>query len=449
MSAHLEGLTTMPGVWPDPLVVPSFYRPGLVRTNGPTDTTLNPQDSLGMDQRQYSFLPAMYDRNGNSVYFDDDGDGLIDQNYLGNAGQLDVDNDGDGLAESIWMDSNLPIQTDERGRVYKPLVAYHVVDMGGRLNVNVHGSRFEYDLASSTSNAQVTEYGFFNDVGLMPKPQGYGFGVGEVSLSLAFGSTGLTQRLFYGDATWYGRFGSEGQASGSFNVGPGQLGVVDNKAATKFAGFPNSVFVAPGLTNTGLYRSPLDVHGRYQIGTLNNLTVTTRIDPYDSTFGTVDFQVGMPSINATASGLTTGELVDSVYEMDLTAAPFTGRSEFVSTGGADDFPFSPAELEAFLSDDDMLPQRLRELLSAGTNLKKLITTDSYELPVLPRNVASLLDEARAVNGFEVEPDDLTTDVFARYRMDLNAADPLFARKLFTLCFIVCPPQKSQITTGME
>ena len=36
----------------------------------------------------------------------------------------EVDNDGDGINDGIWIDIGLPLQTDARGRVYKPLVSY-------------------------------------------------------------------------------------------------------------------------------------------------------------------------------------------------------------------------------------------------------------------------------------------------------------------------------------
>ncbi len=68
------------------------------------------------------------------------------------AGPWDVDNDGDGIPDSVWLDFGLPVRTDKDGRIYKPLVAPLVVDLDGRLNVNVHG------------NLAQTAYGLFNPV---------------------------------------------------------------------------------------------------------------------------------------------------------------------------------------------------------------------------------------------------------------------------------------------
>ncbi|GHT36700.1 hypothetical protein FACS189427_08770 [Planctomycetales bacterium] len=56
-------------------------------------------------------------------------------------GPWDVDNDGDGIADSIWLDAGLGTFTDPKtGKTYKKLVSYYVLDMDGRLNVNVHGN---------------------------------------------------------------------------------------------------------------------------------------------------------------------------------------------------------------------------------------------------------------------------------------------------------------------
>ena len=52
------------------------------------------------------------------------------------ATEPEVDNDGDGTPDSIWMDTGLPVQSDGSGRIYKPLVAYLITDLDGKINVN-------------------------------------------------------------------------------------------------------------------------------------------------------------------------------------------------------------------------------------------------------------------------------------------------------------------------
>jgi hypothetical protein len=45
-----------------------------------------------------------------------------------------------GGSDSFWMDLNYPVQTARNGKKYKPLFAFLVMDLDGRVNVNVHGN---------------------------------------------------------------------------------------------------------------------------------------------------------------------------------------------------------------------------------------------------------------------------------------------------------------------
>jgi hypothetical protein len=53
---------------------------------------------------------------------------------------LDVDNMGLGRADSVWIDIGFPVQQTLSGRRFKPLVAFLVIDLDGKLNLNVHGN---------------------------------------------------------------------------------------------------------------------------------------------------------------------------------------------------------------------------------------------------------------------------------------------------------------------
>ncbi|MEM6980045.1 MAG: hypothetical protein AAF539_10295 [Planctomycetota bacterium] len=63
---------------------------------------------------------------------DFDGNGVLDS--------WDVDNNGDGVNDSLWIDAGLPIGESVDGGFYKPLVAYMVEDLGGRVDVNRAGN---------------------------------------------------------------------------------------------------------------------------------------------------------------------------------------------------------------------------------------------------------------------------------------------------------------------
>lgn len=52
----------------------------------------------------------------------------------------DVDNDGDGYNDSVWIDLGFPVQTDPNGKKYKPLFAFMVVGLNGRLPLNTAGN---------------------------------------------------------------------------------------------------------------------------------------------------------------------------------------------------------------------------------------------------------------------------------------------------------------------
>src|SRR5690606_26753932 len=55
-------------------------------------------------------------------------------------GPWDVDNDNDGVRDSVWIDTGEPVRETEEGQLYKPLVAFLIVDLDNRLNLNAHGS---------------------------------------------------------------------------------------------------------------------------------------------------------------------------------------------------------------------------------------------------------------------------------------------------------------------
>jgi hypothetical protein len=86
-------------------------------------------------------------------YLQDPSDTTLQQNLLKRVvfGPWDVDNDNDGVRDSVWIDAGLPLVTNAQGKLVKPLVSLLVVDLDGRVNVNVHGSADLADFADGNS----------------------------------------------------------------------------------------------------------------------------------------------------------------------------------------------------------------------------------------------------------------------------------------------------------
>ena len=292
-------------------------------------------------------------------------------------GTNEVDNDGDGVNDGIWIDIGLPLQTDNRGRVYKPLVSYLVLDMDGRINVSAHGQ-----LADLSPNGFVS-----NRVEMLngepPVNLGRGFGPAEISMNQLF-SAPETAGLITS------RYGND--------LRPGVAGTqADIMTVNKWFSHPTaSVIGDPTGANGGLYGSPLDWGGRFATGTPAFGVPGLRTDPFDSTSARISVPNGMPIVDWTpdpATGwpsIAGDELSDNPYEMSF-------RDEaFASIDGGIDAPFDAREMERVLrrfdSDTKMLPSRLRDItessLDADPTLRNAFTHASWEVPVPPSNVVT-------------------------------------------------------------
>jgi hypothetical protein len=94
------------------ILVPSYYRIG---PNG-QPITLRP------DTRYHTGFPPLADPSG-------DVKNVADSPGFGN-----------GPNDSIWIDIGFPVMTAPDGRKFKPLFAPLILDLDGRLNINVHGN---------------------------------------------------------------------------------------------------------------------------------------------------------------------------------------------------------------------------------------------------------------------------------------------------------------------
>ena len=295
-----------------------------------------------------------------------------------NGDGISVDNNNDGRPEGIWIDGGHPIQTRSDGICVKPLVSYTVIDMGGKLNVNAHGSPLR------SLNEQ------FIPIDLLGNGKGSrGQGLGPPEINLA-ALVSTTNSLINGTAALPGRYGFDGK--------PGQPDVRDAWSGYKLFGYPNAPFdqVVPG-TVTGLFGSVMDIHGRFSFGYPQIFDISG-VNPEASRDFTGPaknlFPIGMPVANVGFSTLT-NEIADSPYEMNFTSPVLGGPGD----GGSDE-PFAPAELEAVLRrrdpDSNMLPRRLLELGSFQSGPEaNSITTDSFEVPTtfdsLPEMLYEILD----------------------------------------------------------
>ena len=119
------------------VMIPSFHRPSAIRIDtangyydwgGPTNTTPTWNDSASRILR-----PRAADGNDASAFPD-----LVP----GTNGQItyDVDNDGDGITDSVWLDLGYPARRNAQGQLYKPLFAFMVIGLNGRIPLNTAGN---------------------------------------------------------------------------------------------------------------------------------------------------------------------------------------------------------------------------------------------------------------------------------------------------------------------
>jgi len=125
------------------VVIPSFHRPGIVTGADWLRTTATASTDAGlqlMATRSMSRILRPRQVDGNSpVAFPDltpDSTGAI---------HYDVDNDGDGATDSVWLDLGYPPKRGPEGQLFKPLYAFMVLGLNGRLPLNTAGNLQQRD----------------------------------------------------------------------------------------------------------------------------------------------------------------------------------------------------------------------------------------------------------------------------------------------------------------
>ncbi len=142
------------------VMIPSFHRPGIIRVDGNNNvndwTRLNQSNPNGgplfADSAARILRPCLADGHDASTF----------PNLVPDAtGQIpyDVDNDGDGTTDSVWLDLGYPARKDASGRLYKPLYAFMVIGLNGRIPLNTAGNLAAQVGGFSPNDPNWTTYG--------------------------------------------------------------------------------------------------------------------------------------------------------------------------------------------------------------------------------------------------------------------------------------------------
>jgi hypothetical protein len=407
--------------------------------------------------------------------------GAIDP-IAGLPGPWDVDNDGDGLPDSVWVDIGLPVRSMPDGRLIKPLVALHCIDLDSKINLNTAGSVEQLHQIVLGGQllpqhaASVSPPGYCpGDLGdrfyyaanlpLLANPvldvnRGQGCGPADTTLyplfkAIADSDSTLTpdqkvylaltyyRNLLLGDAARRldGRYGEirfrdprvfsppfpPTDPSDYRRPAPGMTyasGPSEQLLISRMFGFPPSYYSAVTQGTTTGYGSPMDLKG----------SLATGLD----FFGQPIYSAtqGLPVINAGDPSYVAGWRADAwnlahlntPYELKLgPMAP-----EGVGMHADYDNPFTIAEHEPLLRryDADVLrlPARLRRLLNAGPNspYRFCTTTQSWDIPVpslvFPENLREAWEKAVPALGSPCNISDLIA-AKAQSLYEKNAATP--------------------------
>lgn len=327
---------------------------------------------------------------------------------------LQVDTDGDGINDAIWMDIGLPVQTDINGRRYKPLVAYRVVDLDSRLNVNAHGNGYDSQLDrtnqttfDNSRDADSSPYPLLAGAESYLMPIGQGYGPPEISLQPIFNTE--YENILYGanvaGVDWPGRYTGSGDAIPGGNPGENLVPAGEQLVFNRQIGYPDSVV-------GNIFGNPMDMFGRFTYA-------------YYDEGGALP--IGLPFIDADSTLASNTERIDTPYEVDFSRSNYRGGMELTQP----DQLYTPRELERVLrwydQDVKMLPQRLAELGAttfASDDNRKAVTTEQWELPTPPAHLVPRLFNLLDASLTNVQKRQLVNlllppDIIRGLKMDIN------------------------------
>jgi hypothetical protein len=158
------------------VVVPSFHRPGLLtpldwtvywtQTNGFQGqgyTVNGTSDNLANTRALSRILRPRKVDGHNAVSFPD----LTPDPTTGKI-TFDVDNDGDGLTDSVWLDLGYPPQSNTQGQYFKPLFAFTVIGLNGRIPLNTAGNLQNLSNDPQNLNDGMPQYSQASHLGYSP-----------------------------------------------------------------------------------------------------------------------------------------------------------------------------------------------------------------------------------------------------------------------------------------
>ena len=121
------------------VMIPSFHRPGILTkfdwTNSYDPVNNSPAQNAAAIMSMAKILrPRSIDNYAPSF--------PADPTPNSTTGQItyDIDNDGDGITDSVWLDLGYPSLRDPRGLTFKPMFAFMVLGLNGRLPLNTAGN---------------------------------------------------------------------------------------------------------------------------------------------------------------------------------------------------------------------------------------------------------------------------------------------------------------------
>ncbi len=326
--------------------------------------------------------------------------GVQDLEGDGVEGAYDVDNDGDGLLDSYWLDLQLPIKTAANGRAYKPLLAFLVVDMDGRLNINAHGNlaqiQEDYRIGENpsadgrrpyaggtTTNGAIWNFEDPDGDGIPDRrlARGSGYGPAEINFRHLVDNPNLGWPA-RNDADTYQKYLAARYASNDpLDFMPGSASFPNEEPLNIFksVGRP-TVYASTNTGNQGSWQypsaflTPPDIFGRGTVGIDYSGRPIWLFQGKADMFTDVSGGTNLGMVN---------ERTNHPYEINL-----------VSPDGKDQ-AFTPNELERLLrwrdSDAGVHPRRLLDpdedgvldLPSSLADLSKLLTTHSFYVPAQP------------------------------------------------------------------